>query len=108
MNDSSAADADCYMVDVTVSRIENQVAGSCFRYADFFADTGLFAGSSRKVVAELAEYGLRKSRAVCTVGKTGTAVNVWISYKLQSVGSNRGTISTSDNGAGRIGTAAST
>lgn len=108
VNNSSAANADCHMVNVTVSRIENQVAGSCIRYVNLFADTGLLARSSRKVDAEFAEYGLCKSRAVGTMSQTGTAVNVRISYKLQSVGSNRGTISASDNGAGRIGTITST
>ena len=55
MDNPAAADADGYMVDASVFRVEDQVSGSCARYADLFPDAGLFARCPGKADAELTE-----------------------------------------------------
>ena len=89
MNDSPAADADGNVVDMSVSCVENQIAGTCLGHADFFADARLFAGDSGQADTKFAEDCLCKSRTVGTMCETGTAINIWASHKLKGIGSNR-------------------
>ncbi len=67
VNNPSASDAYSHVVYMAVLCIKDQVPGPCARYADFFANPGLFAGGSWKTDSEFTEYSLRKSRTVGTV-----------------------------------------
>ena len=106
MNDPSPANADCHMVHMTISRIEDKVAGSGTRYADLLSDRRLFAGRSGKTDTNLAEYRRLKSGRVGAVCQTGAAIYIWISDKLQSIRGNRRTITTANYGPAAVGTAA--
>ncbi len=58
MDNPAAADADGYMVDVAVFRIEDQISGSCARYADLFTYASLCTRCTGKADSELTENGL--------------------------------------------------
>ena len=47
VNHTTASDTKRYVIYMTVSCIEDQVAGSRLRYADLSSDTGLGTGSTR-------------------------------------------------------------
>ncbi len=85
VDNPAAADADGYVVDVAVFRVEDQISGSCARYADLFTHASLFARCTGKADSELTEDGLRESRTVRTVCQARTAIYIRIADKLQCV-----------------------
>lgn len=107
VDDTTTADAEGYVIYMTISCVEDQVTGSCFGYTDLSSDTRLRTGCTRKTDTKFAEYRHGKSGTVCTVCQAGSSIHIWIADKLQCVRSDGRSISASDDIAAAIGAVSS-
>lgn len=106
MHNFSSADADRHMVNMTIPGIKDKISCPGTGYADLLSYTRLCTGCSRQINSKLSEYCLGETGAVCTMSQTGTTIHIWISYKLQRIGSDCRTVAAAEGTAGIV-TAAS-
>ena len=105
MHDPAAANADRHVVYTTIFRIKDKISRSCTGYADLLSYTGLGTRCSRQTNSKFTEYCLGETRTVCAMRQTGTAIYIWISYKLQCIGCDGRTVATSDGTTGIVAAA---
>ena len=85
MDNLSAADIDCDVVDFAIFRIKYQIARLCFRKADLLAALCLASGMMRQAHTIFLHNAQDKARAVRTLCQARTAPDVRVSKKLLRV-----------------------
>lgn len=77
MNNFSVAN-----INSDMPRITDQVSRLGIGIADSRTAASLFGRGSRQSDSKMFVYTIHKSGTICSIGQTGSSINIWIPYKL--------------------------